>query len=108
MATIEFFGLIGSGAAVSSASITAQNTFCDPVRPVTERTVNLSVGGSGWTATVTLQRSFDNGSTWLDVDSWTAPAERIFDPGTEGKVIYRLGVKTGGFTSGTIPVRLSQ
>ena len=40
---------------------------------------------------VTLQRSFDKGTTWLDVKIYTAPAEEYgFEP--EGAT-YRIGVK---------------
>lgn len=35
---------------------------------------NVSIAGT-WVGTVTLQRSFDNGATWLDVNSWTANIE---------------------------------
>lgn len=90
---------------VQTVSITAQNTFSDGFVP-RKGQFNVSVGGSGWTATVFLQRSFDNGSTWKDVKSWTAPAEEVAEQVEEG-IMWRLGVKTGGFGSGTITGRLS-
>lgn len=81
-------------------SITAQNTFTDPVQLTGN--FNLSISGT-FSATVTVQRSTDN-STWRDVDTFTAPSE---DVGYEPEVMwYRAGVKTGAFTSGTADVRL--
>ena len=71
---------------------------------------NYSAQGT-FAATVTLQRSFD-GTTWEDVDSDTAPFSLTgFEPLAPFKfskphVSYRLGVKTGEFTSGSISVRL--
>lgn len=35
---------------------------------------NVSIYGT-WVGAVTLQRSFNNGVTWLDVNSWTANIE---------------------------------
>ena len=65
----------------------------------------MSVSGT-WVATVTLQRSFDSGSTWLDVKTWTGNAEEaLCDP--EVGVQYRIGVATGNYTSGTVEVRIS-
>lgn len=85
----------------TAAAITAQNTFTDPV----QLTGNFNVSISGtFSATVTVQRSFDN-STWHDVNSFTTPFQGT---GYEPEVVwYRAGVKTGAFTSGTANVRVS-
>lgn len=89
-------------ATIASKSITAQNSFTDAVQIT--GWFNVSISGT-FSATVVAQRSTDN-VTWRDVDSWTAPAE---DVGMEPEVMwYRVGVKTGGFTSGTVVVRLGQ
>ena len=83
-----------------TASIGAQNTFTDAVQLTGY--FNLSISGT-FSATVTVQRSTDS-STWRDVDSYTAAAEEV---GFEPEVMYyRVGVKTGGYTSGTVDVRL--
>lgn len=97
-------GMAHATVASVTASITAQNTFSNPV-PLAGP-FNLSLSGT-WSATVHLQRSFDNGLTWLDVQSYTA---NIQDRGLEAEtgVVYRAGVKTGNFTSGTVVVRISQ
>jgi hypothetical protein len=87
---------------IASRNITAQNQFTDAVQ--LEGYFNLSISGT-FAATVTVQRSIDN-STWLDVDTFTTPTE---DYGFEPELMwYRVGVKTGGYTSGTAAVRLGR
>lgn len=49
---------------VSSASIGAQNTFSTPVEILGD--FNFSLSGT-WVGIVFIQRSFDAGTTWLDV-----------------------------------------
>lgn len=92
-------------------TITAANSFSDPLdvqgghENVRGGGFNVSVSGT-FVATVTLQRSFDGGTTWLDVATYTSPAEAVgFEP--EG-CLYRIGVKTGDFVSGSINVRVGQ
>ena len=89
---------------VATASLTAQNTWTDPLYLMGP--FNFSLSGT-WVATVYIQRSFDDGATWLDVASYTANIE---DTGYEPEVraLYRAGVKSGGYTSGTIVLRIAQ
>jgi hypothetical protein len=85
-----------------TASIIAQNTFSDAVR--LEGYFNISLSGT-WVATATVQRSIDN-STWVDVKTYTLNAEEVgFEPEF---MWYRVGVKTGAYTSGTVVVRLGR
>lgn len=87
-----------------TANLTAQNTYTSPLQ-VAKKSFNLSVSGT-WAGTLTLQRSFDGGTTWVDVETYTANTEKVgTDP--EHKVFYRIGFKTGEYTSGTAVVRLS-
>ena len=80
----------------TSVSVTAQNTFSDPIRIV--GSFDLSISGT-FVATVVVQRSED-GTTWRNVDTWTAASEEVgYDPVSN---FYRVGVATGGFTSGTV------
>ena len=68
--------------------------------------LNISIYGSSWSATVTLQRSFKGDSNWYDVETWTSNDQKsLYDP--ERGVIYRIGVKNGEYTSGSVVVRLS-
>ena len=84
-----------------SKTITAENSFTDPVKLA--GFFNLSISGT-FVGTLTVQRSFDGQATWKDVDTFTAPTE---DYGMEPEVCwYRAGVKTGDFTSGSLVVRL--
>lgn len=67
---------------------------------------NVSVSGT-WSGTLTLQRSFDGGATVVDVETMTANVERLGEEPERG-VHYRVGFKSGDYTSGTAQVRISQ
>lgn len=84
--------------------ISAENTYSQAQE--IKGGFNLSLSGT-WSATVHVQRSFDTGATWVDVDNFTANTEQT---GTEPEayVLYRVGVKTGNYTSGTVKARLSR
>lgn len=87
-----------------TADITAENIFSDPLE--LRHQFNFSLSDT-WVATVHVQRSFDDGVTWVDVEAFTANVEEVgYEP--ESGVLYRFGVKTGNFTSGTVKGRLSQ
>jgi hypothetical protein len=89
-------------ATIASASIGAENTFTTGVQ--LEGDFNVSVSGT-FVGTVFVQRSTDN-TNWRDVNSFTAPFEGTgFDPEV---MYYRIGIKTGGYTSGTAVVRLGR
>ena len=94
-------------------SITAENTFSNPVRITgvgTDRgfTINLS---NTFVATVVLQRSLDSDTgPWEDVsgESWTTVTTVVYTDGLDNQIAYyRVGVKTGGFTSGQVDVSLN-
>ena len=82
-----------------------EGDFSDPVaHSSSEGDVAISISGT-FVATLTLQRSLDGAVTWGDDDiTYTAPHE-ISIPTTEGAT-YRIGIKTGDYTSGTASVRL--
>lgn len=86
----------------SSASLVAENTFNTAI--VLRKKFNLSISGT-WAGTITLQRSFDGGVTWLDISSYTANTQQIGEE-AEYPVHYRVGFKTGDYSSGTAVVRL--
>ena len=90
--------------------VEAEDKFTDKISPTWghgDKALNISVGGSGWVAVITAQRSFNNGDTWNDCSKFTSPEEaRICD--SEEGVMYRIGCKEGDFTSGSIPLRLSK
>jgi hypothetical protein len=65
------------------------------------RRFNFTISGT-FVATVTIQRSFDDGSSWLDVVSYTTAQSSSYIDGLDNAVaLYRIGVKTGDYTSGT-------
>ena len=84
-------------------TITAQNTYTDSI-DIPADYFSVSVQGT-FVATVTLQRSFNGGTTWYDVDTFTSAGEYIGQEPEGCK--YRIGVKTGEFTSGSVTVRLA-
>lgn len=79
----------------SSASATVPRTSNDV------RTFDLSISGlTGTGATVTLQRSFDGGSTWKTVASYTADIEDYGFGSSGPSYLYRLTCSS--YTTGTI------
>lgn len=106
------FSLTSTGQLVSR-SITAQNTFTDEVEVNgvgNDRGLSISISGLTATgSTVTLQRSIGAPGTWVDVDgqSFTADVATTYYDALDNQIIfYRIGVKTGFYSSGTIACAL--
>lgn len=60
-----------------------------------------------WTATVTLQRSVAEPGAWVDVNTYTGNGTTNYNDGLDNQVIYyRIGVKTGDYSSGTAELSL--
>lgn len=93
-----------------TASVTAENQFTNAIRVTgVDSTRVFTITRSGtWVATVTLQRSFDSESgPWEDVTTYTTNATISYDDTLDNQIIwYRIGVKTGDFTSGTVALTL--
>jgi len=97
------------GVGFNTNSITAQNTFSDSLAIKTGGILTLT---GTWTATVSLQRLLDGTTlaipTWVDVTNNSGTATTFTTNGTftispiAVPGVYRWGVKTGNFTSGTI------
>lgn len=103
------YKLISVGQSVSS-SISSDNTFTNTISVegvgVTRQFTIIRSGT--WVATITLQRSFDNGDSWLDVTTYTTNATITFNDGLDNQtLLYRIGIKTGGYTSGTADLSLA-
>lgn len=92
-----------------TANIAAQNTF----------TSNIEVSGTGeqrrfaitltgtWVATVTLQRSVGVTGNWVDVTSYTTNQATTYNDSLDNQLVfYRIGIKTGDYTSGTVTATL--
>jgi len=94
-----------------TASVTAEDNGTGSVR-VTGlangggRRIFYNITGS-WSGTVTLQRSTDD-AAWVDVDSFTANRSAAYEDGVDNAVYYyRLHVKPGDYTSGTIGLEVT-
>lgn len=95
---------VQGGAASVSASLSAANTYTTAMAFRGE--VNVWISGT-WAGTITLQATYDDGATWIDVQAYTANAvDVLYEP--EVGIAYRLGFKPGAYTSGTAVVRISQ
>jgi hypothetical protein len=82
-------------------AITGENQWSDSIE--IKGGFDLSIDGT-FVATVTVQRSFDGGTSWGDVDTFTSPTETY---GVQPSfALYRVGVATGDYTSGTVDVAL--
>lgn len=96
------------------ASITAQNQFTDwfPIRtqgPGRPRTAGLRIGdGSTFSATITVQTKEPDEATAAaqDIANYTTGQRKTLE--FVHDVDVRVGCKTGNFTSGTIPVGISE
>ena len=84
----------GTQAATGTKGIRIKNYF------------NLSISGT-WDGKITIQRSFDDGVTWLDIRTYIANVED-WDREIESGVLYRVGFKAAEYTSGTAKVRISR
>lgn len=69
----------------------------------------VSVQGTFTSGTIRLQKSYDNGNTWVNQDdgSWTAPVETQCD-NPAGPVVWRIGCLSGDAFLGTVTVRILQ
>lgn len=91
-------------------SISSADTWTDKIEPArysgpTQGKLAMSISGTTWSATVTLQRSFDEGSNWHEVNTYTSNTQKTIDDPLSG-VVYRIGVASGNYTSGTVTVGL--
>lgn len=106
----SLFKLVSNGQNVTK-SISAENTFSDAIEVTgvgTSRYFTIAVSGT-FTATATLQISTDDGASWADTAYATAVADtRVYNDSLDNQITkYRIGVKTGAYTSGTVVVSLS-
>lgn len=100
--------------ALVQKSITAENTFSDPIKFTGYATFRLS---GTWAATVKLYRSVDAGENYEVVTdeaggelAWTVNvnAASLFEPSDDPNVVWRFGVPSGSFTSGTVVGEIRQ
>ena len=102
------FRIRSEGQRVTGA-ISAQNTFTNNIEVTgvgEERRFAITLTGT-WSATVTLQRSVGVAGNWVDVNTYTSNVTTTYNDSLDNQnVFYRLGVKTGDYTSGTVTATL--
>ncbi len=105
----SLFRLASLGQTVSTAAV-AEDTATSPIRVTgidNGRVFSITITGT-WVATVTLQRSVGEPGDWTDVTTYTTNQSTTYDDTLDNQIIYyRLYIKTGGFTSGTVNMQLS-
>ena len=105
------FRLTQSGQS-ETVTITGANQFSNPIRVTgidAARQFAIILSGT-WAATVTLQYSVGSPGAWVDATSgtFTANIGISYDDTLDNQIIYyRVGVKTGNYTSGTVTATLS-
>lgn len=101
---------IGSTGQEVSVSANGADQFSGSIRVsgVDEtRAFTVTISGT-WSGTVTLQRSLDEGVSWSDVTTYTGNTSASYDDELDNQIaFYRIGIKTGDYTSGTAECSLS-
>ncbi|MDE2439846.1 MAG: hypothetical protein KGP14_02385 [Betaproteobacteria bacterium] len=98
------------------SSISGANQFTNSIRVTglssgsggaNQRNFTVTISGT-FVATVKLQRSFGIVGAWNDYKTYTAPATDNINDGLDNQIVYyRLGIDTGGYTSGTAVLNLT-
>lgn len=101
---------ITSTGQIVEVSITAQNTFSDSIRVTgvgASRLFGIVVTGT-FSATWTIQQSIGEEGNWQDVSSASTTTSGSYNDELDNQIVYyRIGVKTGNFTSGQVDCQLS-
>lgn len=104
------FTLSSSGQTVAAA-IAGADQWSDSIRVAgvsTGRNFTVTIAGS-WAGTVRIQRSVGAPGAWTDVAGlyWVSNATYNYNDTLDNQIIYyRIGIKTGEYTSGTANVEL--
>lgn len=93
------------------AAISGQDQWSDPIRVSgvdNQRKFQITIAGT-WAGTVHLQYSVGEPGSWVDVKSWTGnTTNETYDDTLDNEIIYyRIGIKSGNYTSGTANVSLT-
>jgi hypothetical protein len=72
-----------------------------------QRKFQVTITGT-WSATVTLQYSVGEPGSWVNAKTWTGNTSETYDDTLDNQIIYyRIGIKSGEYTSGTAVATLS-
>lgn len=104
------FRLFSPGQIVT-ASLSAANTFSDPIRitGVDSARIFTHAESGTWVGTLTLQRSFTSATSgFIDYSTGTVNGTFNVDDSLDNSIIwYRIGFKTAEYTSGTASITLT-
>jgi hypothetical protein len=89
-----------------SKDVTAEDEFTNSIELDSGESVIVNLSGT-WVGTVTVQRSFDSGDTWVDYYTTTSNISVEITEASDD-VYYRAGIKTGDYTSGTSNILLTK
>ena len=105
----SLFKLVSNGQ-VRDKALSAANIFSDPIRVsglTADRNLHIQTTGT-WSATLTLQRSVGEPGNWVDVTTYTTNQNVDYNDGYDNEIIYyRVGIKTGQYTSGAAALTLT-
>lgn len=106
----SLFRLVHTGQS-AVASLTGADQYSAPIRVVgidATRQFGVILTGT-WVATVTLQYSVGAPGNWVDATSgiYTTNTAITYDDTLDNQILYyRIGIKTGNYTSGTVEATL--
>lgn len=90
------------------ASLSGEDQWSDPIRVTgvgTQRNWIYAITGT-YSATLTLQRSVGDPGAWVDVN--TISGSSTTNDALDNQIIYyRIGIKTGNYTSGTADILMT-
>lgn len=105
----SLFRLTSTGQIVTLA-INGANQFTDPIEVTGvggQRAFSILTTGV-WVGTLTLQYSVAAPGTWVDAANYTTNQSISYNDGLDNQILfYRIGIKGGNYTSGTVNATLS-
>jgi len=89
-------------------TVDAENTFTDNVYVKLGETlvVAATTAGSWGTTVITVQKTYDSGTTWVDVGTFTSNTSQEIAE-LVGDVHYTIGCKTGAFDTDDVDVSIT-
>lgn len=109
------FRLVHTGQKVTQ-SLGQEDVYTDSIRVtgvdsgggINDRDFTVTISGT-WAGTITLQRSYDDPDTgFVDVSTYVANSTFVISDSADNTIYYyRLGFKTGDYTSGTATISIN-
>lgn len=97
------FRITSIGQLVTS-NLSGEDQYTNEVRIIgvgSQRTFSIIIAGT-WVGTLTLQRSVGEVGSWVDITTYTANTTTTYNDALDNQIVYyRIGFKTGNYTSGT-------